>query len=57
MWDEVRVYFKDGTSTIIYVHEDDNIQDAIIEECEDQGWDFWEVADYAILGTVESEND
>ena len=47
-YDEVKVTFTDGTSTIIYVDYDDNIQDAIVELCEQEGWDTEDVTDFAI---------
>lgn len=53
MFDEVRVYFKDDTSTIIYVAQDDSIQDAIVELCENEGWNLFDVIDYSIIGQVE----
>jgi hypothetical protein len=52
MWDLVWVYFEDGTKTLIAVHEDDSIQDALVQLCEDNGWDTSEVRDFAIEDTV-----
>lgn len=47
-YDNVRVYFKDESSTLIWVHKDNVIQDAILELCENQGWDMRDVTNYKI---------
>ncbi len=47
-YDTVRVYFKDDSSTIICVQHDDSIEDAIVELCENHGWDMQDVIDYSI---------
>lgn len=47
--DTVRVLFRDGSSTIIYVSYDDNIANAINDMCEDAGYDIQEIVTYSIL--------
>lgn len=47
-YDTVRVYFDDDSSTQIHVVKDDNIQDSIVELCEDNGWALSSVINYAI---------
>jgi hypothetical protein len=47
-YDVVRVYFKDGTSTVINVLADDDIRDAIVEMCENKGYDMLDVTGYSI---------
>ena len=54
MFDKVRVYFKDETTTTIYVGDDDHIGDAIVELCQDGDMpDVQEVAFYCVEGQVE----
>ena len=48
-YDTVRVHFKDGTSTVIYVLEDDDIRDTIVEMCEAEGYHALDVTDYKIV--------
>ena len=48
MYDKVRVYFYDNTSTIIHVSEDDNIEDEIVNLCETEGWDIQDVDGWVI---------
>lgn len=50
MWDAVRVYFNDNTSTVIHVLYDDSIKDSIVELCENEGWPLHDVVDYSIIG-------
>lgn len=49
-YDEVRVHFSDGSSTVICVSQDDDIRDAIVEMCECEGYDMQDVTDYQIGG-------
>jgi len=51
--DQVRVYFADGTSTVTYVLDDEDIQDHIVELCENEGWSLEDLTDYAIEGQIE----
>lgn len=44
----MRVYFDDGTDTVILVLEDDDIRDVIVDLCEREGWDMLTVVDYTI---------
>lgn len=53
MYDEVEILFTDGTTTLIYVSEDDDIAEAIAEECERNGWDIHEVQQFCIRKTIE----
>ena len=50
--DEIKVNFSDGTSTILYVLDDENIRDSIVELCESEGWDMRDVSGYKIIGHV-----
>lgn len=49
-YDIVRVFFVDGTSTVINVLVDEVIQDAIVEMCEAEGYDALTVTDFSIVG-------
>ena len=51
--DQVRVYFSDGTSTVTYVLGDEDIQDHIVELCENEGWSLADLTDYSIEGQIE----
>jgi len=53
--DQVTVHFDDGSSTVIYVLEDDDIKDEIVEMCEIAGFDPLSVSDYSIDGQVTEE--
>ena len=55
MYDIVRVYFNDGTSTVFHVHEDDSIVDEIENLCERSGWDPMTVDTYTIEGQIEED--
>jgi hypothetical protein len=46
--DVVRVFFDDDTSTVINVLVDDDIPDAIVKLCEDQGYSTRSVTDFKI---------
>ena len=48
--DQVRVYFDDGSNTVIHVKHDDDIQAAIAELCDTQGWDQNSVIRFTIEG-------
>ena len=48
-WDEVRVYFNDGSSTLMWVAQDDEIRDSIADFCDDEGIASEDVSDYNIL--------
>ncbi len=54
--DKVRVFFKDGSSTVTHVLDDESIADHIVELCEREGWDLSELADYQIVGTVYADD-
>jgi len=45
MYDQVRIYFDDGTETVIYVHEDEDIVDAVAVASDEVGA---EVCDFTI---------
>ena len=49
-YDIVRVYFDDGSSTVIHVRKDGYIPDKIVALCEINGWDKATVFNYAIEG-------
>ena len=48
-YDKVRLYFEDGTETVIYVHTDDNIIEKAAEVADELGI---EVVNYRIEGTA-----
>ena len=52
MWDLVIVKFSDGTSTSLWVGEDEDIQDAVVDLCERSGWDASTVTGWHIERTV-----
>jgi hypothetical protein len=54
--DRVRVSFKDGTSTTIYVLDDESIQERIDELCEQEGWKLDDVAGYKITGQAHADD-
>lgn len=49
-YDNVRVHFGDGTSTLIWVHKDESIAQATVDLCESEGWDVREVTNTTIEG-------
>ena len=55
MYDIVRVFFSDGSSTVFHVSEGDDIRDKIVDLCEDNGWDMLTAVDYNIEGQVEED--
>ena len=38
-----RIHFKDGTSTLIVILQDDSLQDAMVSQCEMEGWSVEDV--------------
>lgn len=48
-YDKVRLFFEDGTETIIYVHTDDDIGEKAAEVADELGI---EVVNYRIKGTA-----
>lgn len=42
-YDRVHVVFTDGTTTIIYVEKVSSIPAALVQLCEDNGWDTEEL--------------
>lgn len=48
--DRVRVYFADGSDTVIFVLEDESIISAICSLCEQEGWDLFDVTNYFVEG-------
>ena len=55
MLDQVRVYFTDD-ECVIYVEQDEDIDDAIVEMCENNDWSLHEVMSYHIKGQVEAND-
>ena len=53
MYDIVRVYFCDGTTTQLHVHEDDDIPATIHELCDREGWHHSVVTNFEITGQLE----
>ena len=47
-YDCIRVFFDDGTSTVMHVHEGDNVVAEITEMCEREGYDLLTVTDWRI---------
>jgi hypothetical protein len=54
--DRVKVSFSDGTSTTLYVLDDESITAKIAELCETEGWDSSEVTGYRIIGQVHEDD-
>ncbi len=55
MYDIVRVYFTNGTSTLLHVSEDDEVRGKIQVLCEQYGWDPKTVAAFKITGQIEDQ--
>jgi len=53
MYDKVRVSFKGGTSTIVFVPRDDDMQEVLADLADVAGA---EVVDYQIVETVSTED-
>ena len=53
VYDIVRVYFCDGTTTQLHVHEDDDIPATIHELCDREGWHHSVVTNFEITGQLE----
>jgi hypothetical protein len=47
-YDEVILYSKDGSQTVIFVLDDDSISQAIVDECHEHGWDHRDVTSFKI---------
>jgi len=47
-YDTVRVYFDDGSETVIYVSDYEDISSAIADMCEENGYDVTTVTKYRI---------
>jgi hypothetical protein len=47
-YDTVRIYFDDGSETVIHVPEDEEISSAIAYMCEQQGYEVTQVTNYTI---------
>ena len=52
MYDKVRVYFNNGDSTVICVPFNDDIRDAVVEMCDNEGYDYMTVTHCAIEETI-----
>ncbi len=47
-WDNVRVTFEDGSSTLVLVNQDDSISEAVAELCDQPGWNTKDVTNTTI---------
>ena len=52
MYNKIRVFFKDGSETEMYVPAGDNIPAFIASRCKEEGWDVANVIDFSIQGTL-----
>jgi hypothetical protein len=53
--DDVRIFFKDGSSTVLSVRKTEDIQAVIAQECERNGWNTKDVINFTIEGTANDE--
>ena len=56
IYDEVKIEFSDGTNDIIYIPEDDDLQEAVVDHCERTGWNVNDVTNYHIVKSYEQVN-
>ena len=47
-YDEVILFFKNGWQTVIYVHFDESIPQAIVDEAHQHNWDHEDVISFKI---------
>jgi hypothetical protein len=50
MFEEVKVYFWDGTTTLFWLSEDDNMGDAVVALCDSEGWPMDDVKAFHLTG-------
>jgi hypothetical protein len=55
MYDTYRIYFTDGSSTLITITEDDNIQDAVVEMCDQEGWSSEDVTNIIFIESTDNK--
>lgn len=48
MFDRIRLHFNDGNTALIWVNQDDSIQDTIVDECSQQGWNTLDIEYFSI---------
>ena len=53
--DSWRIHFRDGTSTIMHVSIDDQIEDSAVDLCEQHGWNAIDINALVYLGPVNRE--
>ena len=56
-YDVIEITFKDDTTDLINVMEDDDIQDAIVDHCGRQGWSSHDVKTYYLKHSVMKDAD
>lgn len=49
-WAEIRIEFKDGTSTMFHASPDDNESDAVVAHVEEQGWSLDDIEGWSFTG-------
>lgn len=49
-WDEVKITFADGSSTLVWVNQDLVISEEVAEICDREGWDTKDVTGTRIVG-------
>ena len=49
MFDAYLVEFNDGSSTTFYVDQDDEIQDALVALCDQEGWNVDDITGYFMI--------
>jgi hypothetical protein len=57
MYDEYAVYFRDGTSTLVWVHEDEDVAQTIVDLCEQYGWSSDDVTGWSHTGETQEGDD
>lgn len=57
MYDEIQIFFKDGTTDFIDVREDEDVNKEIAAYCEDYGILTSQVKFYSIIDTFDSEGE
>ena len=52
IFDTIRIHFADGSSTVEHVLDDDSLQDAAVNACEELGIDSRDVTSIKIISTT-----
>lgn len=57
MHEEYCIRFNDGTITLLWVDQDEELDTAIVDMCEDQGWNVQDVTKITPTGNHTNEVD